>query len=50
MSDVDIAREVLAANSSVVVSTADADGGPWASPVWFATEGSPYDVRVGVDL
>jgi hypothetical protein len=34
----DIAREVLAANSYVVLSTADADGVPWASPVWFATE------------
>ena len=38
MTNDDIAREVLATTSYVVLSTADADGMPWASPVWFATE------------
>ena len=40
MTNDDIAREVLAANSYVVLSTADAEGVPWASPVWFAHEDS----------
>jgi uncharacterized protein YhbP (UPF0306 family) len=30
--------EIVAANRFMVLSTADADGRPWASPVWFATE------------
>jgi len=34
----DIAREVLDAGSYVVLATADVDGVPWASPVWFAKE------------
>jgi len=34
----DIAREILRARSYVVLATADADGVPWASPVWFAME------------
>jgi nitroimidazol reductase NimA-like FMN-containing flavoprotein (pyridoxamine 5'-phosphate oxidase superfamily) len=34
----DIAREILRASSYVVLATADADGVPWASPVWFAME------------
>ena len=38
MTNDDIARAVLDANSYVVLSTADPDGVPWASPVWFATE------------
>ncbi|HEX6358910.1 pyridoxamine 5'-phosphate oxidase family protein [Actinophytocola sp.] len=33
-----IARAVMDANSFVTLATADADGRPWASPVWFATE------------
>lgn len=33
-----IAREILDANSYVVLATADADGLPWASPVWFAMQ------------
>jgi nitroimidazol reductase NimA-like FMN-containing flavoprotein (pyridoxamine 5'-phosphate oxidase superfamily) len=33
-----IAREILAAGSYVVLATADGDGVPWSSPVWFATE------------
>jgi len=32
------AREIVAANRYMVLSTADADGRPWVSPVWFATE------------
>lgn len=35
-----VAREILDANSYVVLATADADGVPWASPVWFAREDS----------
>lgn len=38
MTNEDIARELLDANSYVVLATADADGAPWASPVWFAQE------------
>jgi nitroimidazol reductase NimA-like FMN-containing flavoprotein (pyridoxamine 5'-phosphate oxidase superfamily) len=34
----DIARAILDAGSYVVLATADADGVPWASPVWFAKE------------
>ncbi|MGH3876728.1 MAG: pyridoxamine 5'-phosphate oxidase family protein [Actinophytocola sp.] len=36
MTNDDIARGVLDAVSYVVLATADADGVPWASPVWFA--------------
>lgn len=35
-----VAREILDANSYVVLATADAEGVPWASPVWFAREDS----------
>jgi nitroimidazol reductase NimA-like FMN-containing flavoprotein (pyridoxamine 5'-phosphate oxidase superfamily) len=35
----EIARELLGACSYVVLATADANGVPWASPVWFAMEG-----------
>jgi nitroimidazol reductase NimA-like FMN-containing flavoprotein (pyridoxamine 5'-phosphate oxidase superfamily) len=34
----DIARSILDSGSYVVLATADANGVPWASPVWFATE------------
>jgi hypothetical protein len=34
----DIARAILDAGIYVVLATADADGVPWASPVWFAKE------------
>jgi nitroimidazol reductase NimA-like FMN-containing flavoprotein (pyridoxamine 5'-phosphate oxidase superfamily) len=34
----DIARAILDAGIYVVLATADVDGVPWASPVWFATE------------
>ncbi|MDE9364794.1 pyridoxamine 5'-phosphate oxidase family protein [Luteipulveratus sp. YIM 133132] len=33
------ARQILASTSYVVLATADADGSPWATPVWFAAEG-----------
>ena len=32
------AREILAANRYLVLGTAGADGVPWVSPVWFASE------------
>ncbi len=38
MTNDEIARAVLDAGRYVVLATADADGVPWASPVWFATE------------
>lgn len=38
MTNDDIARAVLEANSYAVLATADADGVPWGSPVWFAYE------------
>jgi hypothetical protein len=34
----EIARDILDAVSYVVLATADADGSPWSSPVWFATD------------
>jgi hypothetical protein len=34
----DIARAILDAGKYVVLATADADGVPWASPVWFAKD------------
>jgi Pyridoxamine 5'-phosphate oxidase len=34
-----IAREVIDSNSYMTLGTADADGLPWVSPVWFATAG-----------
>ena len=41
MTNDDIAREILRASSYVVLATADADGVPWASPVWFAMADDP---------
>ena len=38
MTNDDIARAILDAGIYVVLATADADGVPWASPVWFAKE------------
>jgi nitroimidazol reductase NimA-like FMN-containing flavoprotein (pyridoxamine 5'-phosphate oxidase superfamily) len=32
-------REIVDAGSYMVLSTADADGRPWVSPVWYAPEG-----------
>jgi pyridoxine/pyridoxamine 5'-phosphate oxidase len=34
-----IAREVIDHNLYMTLATADAEGRPWASPVWFALEG-----------
>ena len=33
------AQEIIDAGSYMVLATADADGVPWASPVWFAPDG-----------
>jgi hypothetical protein len=33
------ARDLLEANSYVVLGTADDDGHPWVTPVWFAPDG-----------
>ena len=33
------ADAILAANQFMTLATADADGTPWAAPVWFAREG-----------
>jgi nitroimidazol reductase NimA-like FMN-containing flavoprotein (pyridoxamine 5'-phosphate oxidase superfamily) len=38
MTNDDIARTILDADVDVVLATADGDGVPWASPVWFAKE------------
>ena len=38
MTNDDIARAIFDAGIYVVLATADTDGVPWASPVWFATE------------
>ena len=32
-------REIVDAGAYMVLGTADADGRPWASPVWYAPEG-----------
>jgi nitroimidazol reductase NimA-like FMN-containing flavoprotein (pyridoxamine 5'-phosphate oxidase superfamily) len=37
--DADAARALVDANSYLTLATADVDGKPWASPVWFAHEG-----------
>jgi nitroimidazol reductase NimA-like FMN-containing flavoprotein (pyridoxamine 5'-phosphate oxidase superfamily) len=34
-----VLRAVVDANAYMTLATADADGRPWASPVWFAHEG-----------
>ena len=33
-----LAREIIDANQYMTLATADADGRPWASPLWFAHE------------
>ncbi len=38
MTNDEIARSILDGVSYVVLATADADGAPWSSPVWFATD------------
>jgi pyridoxine/pyridoxamine 5'-phosphate oxidase len=34
-----VAREIIDANRYMTLATADGDGRPWASPVWFAHHG-----------
>ena len=34
-----VARRLIEGNVYLTLATADADGRPWASPVWFAHEG-----------
>lgn len=36
--DLQAARSIVDANSYLTLATADIDGVPWASPVWFAHE------------
>jgi nitroimidazol reductase NimA-like FMN-containing flavoprotein (pyridoxamine 5'-phosphate oxidase superfamily) len=36
--DTEAARAIVDANSYMTLATADVDGTPWASPVWFAHE------------
>ena len=33
-----MARDIIDANAYMTLATADADGRPWASPVWFAPD------------
>ncbi len=33
------AKDLLARNRYAVIASADADGTPWATPVWFAADG-----------
>ena len=35
----EMARKIIDANSYMTLATADADGKPWATPVWFAHDG-----------
>jgi hypothetical protein len=34
-----VARAIIDGNAYLTLATADADGRPWASPVWFAPDG-----------
>lgn len=34
-----VARRVIEANRYLTLGTADRDGNPWVSPVWYATDG-----------
>ena len=36
------ARAIIDSSHYMVLGTADANGSPWASPVWFATEGGEF--------
>ena len=38
MTDTEQARALIDANQYLTLATADAEGNPWASPVWFAHE------------
>jgi predicted pyridoxine 5'-phosphate oxidase superfamily flavin-nucleotide-binding protein len=40
------ARRIIDANSYATLATADADGRPWATPVWFAER--DRTVRCGI--
>jgi len=40
--DATVARQVLDAGRYLVLATADADGRPWPTPVWFAREGREF--------
>jgi hypothetical protein len=39
MPEADEAREILGRIAYMVLGTADAEGRPWATPVWFVTDG-----------
>ena len=41
-----VARAIIDGNTYLTLATADADGRPWASPVWFAPDG--YDAFLWV--
>jgi nitroimidazol reductase NimA-like FMN-containing flavoprotein (pyridoxamine 5'-phosphate oxidase superfamily) len=36
----EVARRILDANDYLTLATADADGTPWATPVWYAARGT----------
>ena len=40
------AREIIDSNEYLTLATADAEGRPWASPVWFAHDGYTHFVWV----
>jgi nitroimidazol reductase NimA-like FMN-containing flavoprotein (pyridoxamine 5'-phosphate oxidase superfamily) len=42
----DDAKRIIDANLYMTLATADAEGRPWASPVWFAHEGLTHFVWV----
>ena len=44
-----LARSIIQANRYLTLATADQDGLPWASPVWFATVDLQGEYRVARD-
>jgi nitroimidazol reductase NimA-like FMN-containing flavoprotein (pyridoxamine 5'-phosphate oxidase superfamily) len=40
--DAELAREVIDAGRYLVLASADADGRPWPTPVWYAREGREF--------
>jgi nitroimidazol reductase NimA-like FMN-containing flavoprotein (pyridoxamine 5'-phosphate oxidase superfamily) len=40
--DAEFARQVIDAGQYLVLATADADGNPWPTPVWYAREGREF--------
>jgi hypothetical protein len=40
--DAELARQVIEAGQYLVLATADADGTPWPTPVWYAREGREF--------